>query len=243
MADDERRAARAVLGLAPGADAAAVRAAYRRLARDLHPDRGGDPDAFDRVTRAYRVLADGDEATPPIVPGRPSRAAAPSRPHLPSEGVAPLDPDELAAAAAATARLDVALLARWLATPTSGAHPLRPFAATSRAPSARTNRAAHLLAETSTSWLRVTVVERTVVRAELRAIGRRARAAVDSLRLDGAERGRGWTRRRGSSSTSVHQERTVDDDPRITALAVADEVGALLERLAWPLDQWRPSSG
>lgn len=243
MADDDRRAARAVLGLAPGADVAAVRAAYRRLARDLHPDRGGDPDAFDRVTRAYRVLADGDEAAPAIVPGRPSRAAAPSRPDRPADGLAPLDPDELATASAATARLDATLLARWLATPTSSVQPLRPFSATSRAPSARTNRVAHLLAETSTSWLRVHLVEPDVVRAELHATGRRARAAVDALRLDGAERGRGWTRRRGSSSTSVHQERVVGDEPRVTALAVAGEVVALLERLAWPLDQWRPSAG
>lgn len=50
----------AVLGLNPGADLAAVKAAYRRLAMALHPDRaGGDPNAIERfqlVTAAYQEL-------------------------------------------------------------------------------------------------------------------------------------------------------------------------------------------
>lgn len=33
-----------------------IRAAYRRLAMKHHPDRGGDPDMFDRVQRAFRIL-------------------------------------------------------------------------------------------------------------------------------------------------------------------------------------------
>ena len=52
----------AVLGLAPSASAAEVEAAYRRLAKELHPDRNPDlPDASDRfaaVVRAREILGE-----------------------------------------------------------------------------------------------------------------------------------------------------------------------------------------
>jgi curved DNA-binding protein CbpA len=48
----------AELGIGPGADPATVRKAYRRRARETHPDHGGDPDSFQRVKRASLVLLD-----------------------------------------------------------------------------------------------------------------------------------------------------------------------------------------
>ena len=45
-----------VLGLEPGASRDEVKAAYREKARELHPDRGGDADAFSRVNEAYQRL-------------------------------------------------------------------------------------------------------------------------------------------------------------------------------------------
>jgi len=45
-----------VLGVEPGAGRDEVKAAYREKARELHPDRGGDADAFSRVNEAYRRL-------------------------------------------------------------------------------------------------------------------------------------------------------------------------------------------
>jgi len=45
-----------VLGLAPGADAEAVRVAHRRLAADAHPDRGGDPVEAARINAARDLL-------------------------------------------------------------------------------------------------------------------------------------------------------------------------------------------
>ena len=51
----------AALGLAPGADAAAIKAAYRARVKSVHPDRNSETDApgqFQRVVEAYAVLRD-----------------------------------------------------------------------------------------------------------------------------------------------------------------------------------------
>jgi curved DNA-binding protein CbpA len=47
-----------VLGVARGAGAAALKSAYRARVQTAHPDRGGDPEAFILITRAFGVLAD-----------------------------------------------------------------------------------------------------------------------------------------------------------------------------------------
>jgi curved DNA-binding protein CbpA len=48
------------LGVARGADEAAIKAAYRKLAKQLHPDRNKDNPAaterFGKVTTAYDIL-------------------------------------------------------------------------------------------------------------------------------------------------------------------------------------------
>ena len=46
----------AVLGLAAGATAVEMKAAFRRRARELHPDHGGDTAAFIALKRAYDGL-------------------------------------------------------------------------------------------------------------------------------------------------------------------------------------------
>jgi molecular chaperone DnaJ len=53
-----------VLGVAPGASDTEIKRAYRRLARDLHPDVNPDPAAkerFQEVTRAYEALTDPEK--------------------------------------------------------------------------------------------------------------------------------------------------------------------------------------
>lgn len=42
-----------VLGVPEGADAATVQVAYQRLRSQHHPDKGGDPEAFNRIQRAW----------------------------------------------------------------------------------------------------------------------------------------------------------------------------------------------
>jgi DnaJ homolog subfamily C member 19 len=46
----------AVLGLKPDADADAIRAAHRRLAASVHPDRGGSAELASRVNAARDLL-------------------------------------------------------------------------------------------------------------------------------------------------------------------------------------------
>ena len=48
--------ARAILGVAPDADAAAIRAAHRRLIAAVHPDRGGSADLTRRINLARDTL-------------------------------------------------------------------------------------------------------------------------------------------------------------------------------------------
>jgi hypothetical protein len=96
----------AALGVAPDATAEAIRKAWRRRAKEVHPDINPDPgatEAFRRLTAAWEVLSDAaarqrydEEATPrqkprPTAQPRPAppRAAepppAPERPRKPAE--------------------------------------------------------------------------------------------------------------------------------------------------------------
>jgi len=53
-----------VLGVSRNADAGAIRSAYRKLAREHHPDVSDAPDAhqrFQEIGEAYAVLSDGDQ--------------------------------------------------------------------------------------------------------------------------------------------------------------------------------------
>ncbi|MBM3566007.1 MAG: J domain-containing protein [Alphaproteobacteria bacterium] len=72
-----------VLGLKRGASAADIKAAYRRLARELHPDRQpGDAraeEAFKRVSAAYTLLAD-EETRGRYDRGEIDAAGQPKRP-------------------------------------------------------------------------------------------------------------------------------------------------------------------
>jgi hypothetical protein len=50
-----------VLGVSENASKREINAAYRRLAKKHHPDKGGDVETFQKVTDAYNVLKSGSE--------------------------------------------------------------------------------------------------------------------------------------------------------------------------------------
>lgn len=50
-----------ILGVDQKASADEVRKAYRRKARDMHPDKGGDPGKFQELQNAYEVLSDAEK--------------------------------------------------------------------------------------------------------------------------------------------------------------------------------------
>jgi hypothetical protein len=54
----KRASAWAILEIEPGASVAAIKRAYRRRALETHPDRGGDPEIFRAVQRAYERAVD-----------------------------------------------------------------------------------------------------------------------------------------------------------------------------------------
>ena len=80
---EQLRQDQATLGVAPTAEA--IRAAYRRKARECHPDHGGSEEEMIQLTAAYSRLidrADRGSADPPsasATPPRPDEGAAPDR--------------------------------------------------------------------------------------------------------------------------------------------------------------------
>lgn len=48
----------AVLGLSRNAETSEIRTAYKTLAKEHHPDKGGDPEKFKEISRAHEILAD-----------------------------------------------------------------------------------------------------------------------------------------------------------------------------------------
>lgn len=47
-----------ILEVIESASAAEIKKAHRRLAKEHHPDKGGDPEKFDKIQQAYEVLSD-----------------------------------------------------------------------------------------------------------------------------------------------------------------------------------------
>lgn len=77
------RCARAMLGVSPSATTGQIKRAYRRLALDLHPDRGGDPAGFQQLVVARELLLAARSAPSPWLtvttsPQREPRRPAPS---------------------------------------------------------------------------------------------------------------------------------------------------------------------
>lgn len=61
---EELEEARKLLGLGRRASIVQIKEAFRRLAKQVHPDGGGDEEMIKRLNRAYKVLLDYCESYP-----------------------------------------------------------------------------------------------------------------------------------------------------------------------------------
>jgi molecular chaperone DnaJ len=50
-----------ILGVERAASADEIKRAYRKLAQQYHPDKGGDPERFKEISEAYQVLSDANK--------------------------------------------------------------------------------------------------------------------------------------------------------------------------------------
>lgn len=239
-----RAEALALLRLRPGASPTEVDRAYRRLAREVHPDVGGSDDRFHRLQSAYRRLvtdgtgrrpsgpADGDPARGPggawgEAPARRFSGEAPDLAAVDWRAAPPAPPYRLD-----RARLAVALAA---AAPT----PVSPVVASSRGPRSALNRAAAVLDSELTARLSIgpAAGDRGHRPDDVEAV-LRLRSRATRKRADAAVLPPTWVVHRGSSTTTIASVLHPSQDRRATAVRVVDAVATALDALDWPLGAW-----
>jgi hypothetical protein len=224
----DRRRALVVLGLDDEADLARLKQRFRMLARDLHPDRGGDRAAFQDLHAAYEVLRSSLTESPAVPPAPRVARGRPSRSDDATRAAQRLDDRPLGVTAQEFARrLTSAGAARSL----------------SRAPGSRLNPLAASLALGSASVLAARLApHRTpdgncTVDIELTVRSRRARRALAALDLPAID-GASWARRRGDGST-VLSTQVGAADIELVARRTAAATVRMLDALDWPLEAWR----
>lgn len=236
----QREQALRVLALASSADATEVKRAYRRLAREHHPDHGGDPELFHELQQAFECLldTDGEPRAPSVARGRPSRPSAPTTD--PADAADHASIDWTVPTPTHGTRLSRDLLAAALLTPDGAA--IQEVTATSHSPGSRLNAVAPHLAGNLTCTLRLFPDRddrgRPVLTVELRAWNRRSRRTLQQ-----ASTGSHWARIRGSSSTLLRSSLTPGTDPRSTIVRAVDRTVALLDGLDWDLAGWTLTVG
>lgn len=228
------------LGLRGPAGPDEVKRAYRRLARRLHPDVGGDAERFRTIQLAFEVIRDGTDAR---VDGPRAQVhvagverrwwEAPGAWHEQTVDVRGVVLDATPAGRATAA--DVDLLASLLLTDEG---PVRPTTLHSRSPGSRLHRLI--------SWLQpdllATLSVRPAgdgprpghdVRIELRAPAGRGRRIAGDVPLP-----TGWTRRRGADSVRIARDLRPSRAREQTAVRVARQVGRFTDEIDWPLSEW-----
>lgn len=230
-----------ILELGPDADLSAVKRAYRRLARERHPDAGGDAATFHELQLAFdRLVGSVQNSRRPITrssrPRRADWAESPTR--LFSDELADLgsvDWDR-AIPSTPTFRADRDLLAVLLARD-EAAGPVAPVTARSRGPRSPLNRFIHYLdPDLTATWTIGPARSRGHhghdVELRLRAWSRAARRRVD------ASPPLGWTAQRGSSSTTLVRTMHPSLERRVTAVRAVRAMDELLTAIDWPLSTW-----
>lgn len=215
--------ARRILRVGPAVGAPELTRRYRRLARDRHPDAGGDPDAFHRLQAAYELLRaeDGGTARPePVRRGATGVDVA----GPPAPDVSALDWD---------VPTDRARMTRdRLAVRVAAAAPLAPVTARSRGPRSPLNPLVRLLSPDLSSSLQVVPGRVATVRLTVRQ-GRMRRRLLDAS-LPGA-----WSRVRENRLVTARLKLPTRPEPRRNAARVVGAALDLLGALEWPAGAWR----
>lgn len=220
--------AREVLELTGQAGVAELRRRYRALARERHPDAGGDQADFQRLQHAYEVLRrhleDGGAPHEQVRRG----AAGYTRP----DSRRPVDVTTVdwSADRGADSRISRDRLA-------AGAARGRPVARTtvrSRGPRSPLNWLVPVLSTDFSSSLTIRPGPPGEVAVELRvAQGRMRGRLLDAAVPDG------WTRTRENRVVTALCTFPAEDGTRVNALRATDTALDLLEVLDWPLRAWR----
>lgn len=235
----DQREALDVLGLRGPVAPDEVKRAYRRLARELHPDAGGDPDRFRRVQAAFDAVQRGSTLRTGPVPQQRAAAVderwwdAAGRWHeddvdhadlrtdadVPADHVVPMTPDRLA-------------------TLLVGDEPVSPLQLRSRSPGSLLHRMIGMLQPDLLASLRVHPAPD----------GPRANHDVEVVLEASAGKGRrvladapvppSWTRSRGSETVRLARRLRPSRQPVDTAVRVTQEVVRVTDGLGWPLGQW-----
>lgn len=228
------------LGLRGPAGPDEVKRAYRRLARRLHPDAGGDAERFRTLQLAFELIREGTDArvdgprAQVHVAGVEQRWwEAPGAWHEQQVDVAGVDLDATPTGRATSA--DVDLLASLLV---AGGPPVRPTTLHSRAPGSRLHRIISWLQPDLLATLTVRPADDGPrpghdVRIELRAPAGRGRRLAGDVPLP-----TGWTRRRGADSVRIARDLRPCRVHEETAVRVAQDVDRFAADIDWPLDEW-----
>lgn len=232
-----------ILGLAGPAGPHEVKQAYRRLARELHPDAGGDAERFRNVQLAFEAIRGGTDARTSgpraqvHVAGVEERWwETPGAWHGEQVDVTGVDLDRRVERARTPADLD--LVASLLLADPEDPAPVRPLTLHSRAPGAMLNRLAGMLDPDLLARITIRPAPDGPraghdVRVEVMSSGGRGRRALADVAVPTR-----WTRHRGTEAVRLVRDLRPSRRPEQTAVRVARAVDEVTRRLAWPLPQW-----
>jgi DnaJ-class molecular chaperone len=84
-----------VLGVSKSAETQEIRSAYKQLAKEHHPDKGGDPEKFKELSQAHEVLSDEGRRKMYDMTGSISEQGGPGGPGGPFGGGMPFPMSEM----------------------------------------------------------------------------------------------------------------------------------------------------
>lgn len=220
--------ARQILELTDRAGPAELRRRYRALARERHPDAGGDQTDFQRLQHAYETLRRHLEGG--VGPREQVRRGAAGYTRPDSRRPVDVSAVDWSAGTGTGARISRDRLAVGAARE----HPVARVTARSRGPHSLLNWLVPVLSTDFSSSLTIHPGPPGEVALELRVTQGRMRGRL----LDAAVPD-GWTRTRENRVVTARRTLPVEAETRVNALRAADTAVELLEVLDWPLRAWR----